>query len=44
MPIRKYLLYKLATRNKKMGLLYLGYKAAKYGLGIYRKRRRKKKF
>lgn len=40
MALKKLLLYRLLKRNKKLGLLYVGYKAAKYGLGMYRKKRK----
>lgn len=42
MNLNKLLLYRTLTRNKKLGLLFVGYKAAKYVLGQYQKRRNAK--
>jgi len=40
MALKKLFLFKMIRKNKRLGLLYAGYKAAKYGLRVYRKRRR----
>ena len=43
MGLNKLLLYRTLSRNRKLGLLYVGYKAAKFMYGIYQKRRTGKK-
>lgn len=43
MALKKFLLYKVLRRNKKFGLLYVGYQAAKYGFGLYSKKKALKK-
>ena len=39
MGLNKLLLYRAISKNKKLGLLLVGYKAAKFMLGLYQKRR-----
>ncbi|MGB5822169.1 MAG: hypothetical protein WBG90_21985 [Saonia sp.] len=38
MALRRLLFNRILLGNKKMALLYFGYKAAKYGYGLYRKK------
>ena len=43
MALKEMLFYKVIKRNKKLGLLILGYKAAKYGLSLYKKNSKNKR-
>lgn len=43
MGLNKLLLYRTLSRNRKLGLLYVGYRAAKFMYGLYHKRSTAKK-
>ena len=38
MGLNKLLLYRVLSKNRKLGLLFVGYKAAKFMFGLYQKR------